>query len=368
MTDGDDRYAGLAAQLLRAQPAQAEVAQADGRRDRVVAAMALAITGKVRRRRTVLTTGVMLAAAAAAAILLMIKAGSDHKQTGGSGETILLVEENTGAGNTLVRNAVHKPLVDGAHLVEGDSIEAQQDGSATLGFAGGTRVTVSEAGRLHVDELTATRRFSLRAGHLQAHVAKLGRGERFLVDTPDAEVEVRGTVFGVAVDGPESCRGVASRSTISVSEGAVWVRSNTTQVLLHPGESWTSPCPDTPPPAETEPPATNRESTTTVRRHAARTPARHLSAATPPSTQVQSPTGAPSVTPPATETRAPVRHESSLAEQNNLFSAAVTAEHQGDHRAALGKLDELIARFPNGPLRESARAEKQRILSAQPQR
>jgi TolA-binding protein len=52
-----------------------------------------------------------------------------------------------------------------------------------------------------------------------------------------------------------------------------------------------------------------------------------------------------------------------LAEQNDLFSAAMAAERQGQHAAALRRLDELISRFPSGPLSESARGERQRILS-----
>jgi hypothetical protein len=56
---------------------------------------------------------------------------------------------------------------------------------------------------------------------------------------------------------------------------------------------------------------------------------------------------------------------SRLAEQNDLFSAAMAAERQGQHDLALHQLDDLIARFPSGPLNESARAERQRILAAQ---
>jgi TolA-binding protein len=52
-----------------------------------------------------------------------------------------------------------------------------------------------------------------------------------------------------------------------------------------------------------------------------------------------------------------------LAEQNDLFSAAMAAERQGQHGVALRRLDELISRFPGGPLSESARGERQRILS-----
>jgi TolA-binding protein len=53
-----------------------------------------------------------------------------------------------------------------------------------------------------------------------------------------------------------------------------------------------------------------------------------------------------------------------LAEQNDLFSAAMAAERQGQHELALRKLDELVERYPGGPLSESARAQRQRILSA----
>ena len=56
---------------------------------------------------------------------------------------------------------------------------------------------------------------------------------------------------------------------------------------------------------------------------------------------------------------------SRLSEQNDLFSAAMAAERQGQHDLALRKLDDLIAHYPGGPLSESARAERQRILAAQ---
>jgi outer membrane protein assembly factor BamD (BamD/ComL family) len=57
-----------------------------------------------------------------------------------------------------------------------------------------------------------------------------------------------------------------------------------------------------------------------------------------------------------------------LAEQNDLFSSAIASEHRGDHATAIRKLDELIQRFPSGPLLESARVERQRILSVQSSR
>jgi hypothetical protein len=56
---------------------------------------------------------------------------------------------------------------------------------------------------------------------------------------------------------------------------------------------------------------------------------------------------------------------SRLSEQNDLFSAAMAAERHGQHDLALRKLDDLIVHYPGGPLSESARAERQRILAAQ---
>jgi TolA-binding protein len=71
---------------------------------------------------------------------------------------------------------------------------------------------------------------------------------------------------------------------------------------------------------------------------------------------------APSLEPPLSP--APPAAVSRLAEQNDLFSAALAAERQGQHDLALRKLDELVTRYPDGPLSESARAERQRILPA----
>jgi len=368
MIDGEDRYARLAARLLSMQPAQVETTATEGRRDTVVAAMALAIAAKRRLRRTVIFAGVTLAAAAA--VLLMVKSTIVHKTISSSVDT-LLVEENIGSGNTLVRNALQKPIVDGARLVEGDAVEAQSDSSVTLGFAGGTRVTLSAAARLHVDELAATRRFSLKAGHLQAHVAKLGLGERFVVDTPDAEVEVRGTVFGISVASADGCRARTTRSTVSVSEGAVWVRSGASQVLLRPGESWTPPCGDAVPVEAAAIPRASGDPATTPR-PAARM-GRHATVTRPTTTPEPEPTVVQPLEPPpevlpSGASAIPSRHESHLGEQNDLFSAAMVAEHRGDHTAAIVYLDQLIEGFPKGPLVESARAERQRILSAQPRR
>jgi hypothetical protein len=53
---------------------------------------------------------------------------------------------------------------------------------------------------------------------------------------------------------------------------------------------------------------------------------------------------------------------SNLAEQNDLFSEAMSAERRNQRAAALEKLETLLRKFPGGPLEESARAERRKLL------
>lgn len=367
MTGGEDRYARLAAQLLKEQTVGPVIEPRPERRDQVVAAMALAMASKRRRHRVVVSSAVVVAAAAT--VLLALKLGPGHKLAGQHGDTMLTVEQNQGLGNSLIRNTAQRPLLDGAQVVEGDTVQSEREGSATLGFANGTRLTLSQAGRLRIDELAGTRRFALENGRFQAHVAKLGHGERFIVDTPDAEIEVRGTVFTVAVAPAEDCAQLPQRSSVQVSEGAVWVRAGKDQVLLKPGQSWRSPCPRptaAPPPARVDrPAATTSGRPAPASPHARAHGVAHVAPAETTSPAEAPPAIAPPATspPPAENLVGPPSH---LAEQNDLFSAAVHAEHKGDHVTALRKLNDLIERFPGGPLLQSARAERERILSLQP--
>jgi hypothetical protein len=365
MIEGGQKYARLAARVLLEQPWESP--PADVRRDEVVAAMALAIAAKARRRRIVTVSVATLAAAASVLVVLRLAGGTGLPGgTPGAGSA-LVVQHTTGTGNQLVRAGSTQPLQDLGMLAVGDGVRSGEDGSAVLGFGNGTRITLSSSAHLHVDDLGSTRRFSLFGGHLQAHVAKLGQGERFVVSTPDSEVEVRGTVFTVAVESPPAwCRDLTSGSIVRVSEGAVWVRSGDKQVVLQPGEIWATPCPDpqvmhNAENVERSSPPSSPVSSVRAGRRKAFTP-RALGVAVPvlgqnPSPVAPAPAHADAQTSPVSVSR--------LAEQNDLFSAAMAAERQGQHDLALRKLDELIAHYPSGPLNESARVERQRILAAQ---
>jgi ferric-dicitrate binding protein FerR (iron transport regulator) len=370
MIVGKERYARLAAQLLIQQRPEDASVRADLRRDAVVAAMALAIAAKARRRRIATGTVVALAAAASVVVAVKFMSNGGSSVTERTSASALVVEREIGQGNWLLRAGSTEPLSNLAVLAVGDSIRSDKESSATLAFQNGTRVALASASALRVDELGATRRLSLLAGHLDAHVAKLVPGERFIVNTPDSEVEVRGTVFSVDVEtAPPGCRGSGVTATVRVREGEVSVRSRDNRVLIHPGETWTLPCAETessitPDTASGEPSAAP-VSARNVRLRARPAFARTARAASRTGQAASAPSAAPlaAASAPSMPVAVPGL-PSQLGQQNDLMSAAMAAERQGQHDLALRKLNQLIERFPSGPLGESARAERQRILSA----
>jgi ferric-dicitrate binding protein FerR (iron transport regulator) len=352
MSKDTERYAHLAARLLREQLPAEPAARSDSRRDQMVTAMAMNMVAHARRRRFVAAAAVVLAAAAC--VVIGINILPRHGQGGPGSDDKLVVEHVSGSIDVLMRDGQTQVLPELRVLGAGDNIRSGEDGSATFGLSDGTRLLLSSSGQLHVDELGRARRFSLLHGRMQAHVAKLGPGDRFIVTTPDSEVEVRGTVFSVDVaDASPGCHGLATVSTVQVREGAVRVRSMADEVMLGPGQTWTRACP------EPEPIAPTGE-------HASvplMPPGRPRPAKTVKQGTMAQPTAI------ATPTQSPPPHSdpgSSLAEQNDLLSSAMTAERAGATDLALRRLDELIDRFPGGPLAETARHERQRIRSAQP--
>jgi TolA-binding protein len=78
-------------------------------------------------------------------------------------------------------------------------------------------------------------RVRLEDGALRVHVRHQTSGERFLVDLPDGELEVRGTTFEIIVHG-----GATER--VTVEEGVVALRRRGhDELVLRVGESWSAP-------------------------------------------------------------------------------------------------------------------------------
>ena len=248
------------------------------------------------------------------------------------------------AGNALasVRAASGEvqPLLIGQEWHDGERLRSDALPVALTG-ADGTTMEVDPHSELELVRGDAERWFRLVQGVVSAHVTKLKAGERFVVTTPDTEVEVRGTRFQVTVVPPgEACgQGVITR--VAVSEGVVVVRSLGNEIRVEAGQHWPLGCPERTSSLVRSAP---ERATASVKRAAVRpSSARDESAAS---------------VPPST-----------LATENDLFSSALKAERMGDRREAVELLNVLLARFPQSPLKQSAESARAKLSeSIQPPR
>lgn len=133
-------------------------------------------------------------------------------------------------------------LLEGAALASGSRIVSSRDGRVDLAFSTGTRILVEEGADFAVLEQRATQMFRLDRGAMDADVAPLPVGGRFVLRTPDAEIEVHGTSFRVSVvPGNPQC-GNSARTRVRVHSGQVVVRALRGEETLGPGESWPAGC------------------------------------------------------------------------------------------------------------------------------
>lgn len=295
--------------------------------------------------------GGAVAAAAAALIVMSRGVGQPGREAVAPVPPAAIVAEGAagsalpaGASPTAKERAPRALVVmpDGAQtweLIAGSRVSAGEGGPLRIASAEGTALTLDPQSTLTVVDLGQVRRFALLRGAVHARVRKLGAGERFIIDTSDAEVEVRGTAFRVVAAAPSpDCRlhskprrdrrrkePVHVSTRVVVEEGVVSVRSGTHEELLYPGDSWPAPCAGVPTGARTS------------------RPARGQAHATGPEERSRS---------------------SSLTEQNDLFSAAVAARKAGDVTRALELWERLIRDYPGSWLVEGAMAGRMRLLAA----
>ena len=209
-----------------------------------------------------------------------------------------------------------QPLAPNSPVRAGARVVAKPHGHAILGFSTGTELIVEDGGDLTILDAAAMQRFDLREGTLRAKVAHLLPGQRFVITTPDGEVEVRGTSFRIDVLPPEEACDDGLRTRVEVFDGAVVVRARGGEERITPGNHFPTVC----------------SAGTSVRSlpHAVAAPV--------------------------------VNNASTLARQNNLFADAMTAKRRGDAHGSLLALDELLKKYPGSPLAESAEAERLRLL------
>lgn len=305
------------------------------RRDEAIAKVAEAIRARARAERRRRALGAM---AVAAGVLAVASAGAfvafraaPNATTARNMPTDLGRME--GSGVTVLRDGHSESAESGARIAEGAELRTSAGAEAKLAFDSGTQVTIGDGARVRLVEQRKQKRFALEAGWLTAKVAKLAPDERFVVATGDAEVEVRGTAFRVSLAEAGAPCAVATPTRLVVTEGVVVVRHAGAEHRVAAGQSWPEGC------------ATAAQQASTPVVAASPAPLRD----------------APR--PKPADVHAPLRG-SHLSEQNDMFDLAMREKREGRSGEAVVTLDRLLARWPDGPLAESAAAERMRLLAS----
>jgi hypothetical protein len=343
----DSRYAMLAARLLAREESRPIPTAAV--RARSLETIERALAAQEARHWPSAKLAVVATAAASAVIWIAVEA-LRAAHSGAVSERVAVVASPLGAGARWADSLNESPLAPQLKLRVGSSVVTEVGGGARLELSTGTRLELEGASTLTSRNQEQLQRFTLERGALGAHIAKLGAAERFVVDTPDAEVEVRGTVFHLRVlAAPEACGG-GSRTRLEVDEGIVEVRAGGSTARVPAGQRWPLDC------------TVHRDAVSSEAPRALPLPATAPvnSASTEP---VPEPAKAPSA-PEAThleKSRSAPR--SALSAQTDLFAAGMRAQRRGDIDSALGVYADLLRLYPTSPLAENALVERMRLLA-----
>jgi ferric-dicitrate binding protein FerR (iron transport regulator) len=328
------RLAELAARALSREDVEAPSPTAQERLF-AVNAMQEAMRKKARRR-TLVRGGIALGAIAAG---ILLYAGARHHRvaptelaTTASDGQVFVSGEAVSGEVVAVKGDLQVPLTSGLSLLKGDRVIAERGAEASLELSTGTHLHLEERADFTVVERGPTQIFSLKNGAMRADVAKLRDGQRFIVATPDAEIEVRGTSFRLArVAGDPSCLdGVLTRLT--VYEGTVVARGRGREDSVGAGQSWSAGCMLRAVASDLRAPAMDPE---------------------PAAKESSAPPAAPAPTP-----------SQALRSMNDLFEQAVAAKRRGDKKAALALFERFESQYPQGALAESAAAERMKVLAS----
>jgi ferric-dicitrate binding protein FerR (iron transport regulator) len=313
-------------------------------RENAIAALAAAMGDRQRARRQ----RVMALAVAAAVLFGVGLAGLQHLAAPGE-TSATVVATRVGPGAQLVRAGGAVALDEGGRVASGDRVAAGRGEGVAMRLSTGTTLDVEAASELQVVDAGPALRLALLRGAVRAHVAKLRAGERFVVATADAEIEVRGTAFRLAEGAADTVCDQPSSTRLEVFEGVVAVRKGGAVTLVGAGGVWPTGChrrPEvTPLPLPAPLPAT------------APAPAPRTLAQAPRPRRAQASPPPPAPAPPSDPA-------STLAEQNDLFGRAMAARRRGDRQGALESFFELERRFPASPLGEASMVERMRLVTS----
>ena len=339
---GQSRYALLAARLLRSARARIRP-QRSLSPDHTIAMLAGVITvaaGRRRRRRAAGIAGVATGMLGLALVLALGLKRTASLPASASGEAPpranqRFIAQGSAFASLTAASGEVQPLLIGQEWHAGERLRSDALPIALTGIDG-TTLEVDPRSELQLVRADVERWFRLARGAVSAHVTKLKAGERFVVATPDAEVEVRGTRFQVTVVPPDEACGQGVVTRVAVSEGVVVVRSLGHEVRVEAGHHWPLGCAERTLPLVQ--PAPERASVKRAPAHASSV-RRESAESMPPST---------------------------LATENDLFSAALKAGSAGDRREAVELLDVLLARFPQSPLKQSAESARAKFRESIP--
>jgi TolA-binding protein len=245
-------------------------------------------------------------------------------------------------GTLVVTHAGRARVVSPSEVAElslGDELSTAADGHALLKTER-SAIKVEPATQLSMAHGPLEERIHLSVGRVELKVQKQPHSNRsVVVETPNAEVVVRGTMFSVSVDSEQD----VPVTHVRVTEGSVWILHDGKRDLVSVGNEWTSN-------------RSRNEATEAPAPARAPTPEGVVSA---PAAVSAPPTTARN----SAATSAAARTASgSLGEENRMFQAAVDARNHGDDARALELFGALLARYPNGRLSEEARVERMRAL------
>jgi ferric-dicitrate binding protein FerR (iron transport regulator) len=374
------RYAGLAAKFLR------ESVNVDGpppsanARDAAILAIEQAIAARSRRQK-MRVWGMSAGGMAAAAALVLGIVKLLPVLHAGEG-TAALQAHPVGPTSAVYGNgqdvAPITPLLDGALVSRGQRVSTPKDTKVVFAHATGTELTLNGGSEMSVVDDGQSRVYALNKGKLDLRVAKLKTNERLVVQTKDAEVEVRGTRFHVEVMDPAaSCDGRSTR--VSVDEGVVVVRRDGTEARLTAGQSWPACTQQSTAITPVQQPNAAQVGATGQAAAADPTPAQGLDPSSPNSVPNAGTGGAAGdgrtantgsnmggspaqPTQGSQNTQSTVR--STLEEQNDLFAEGIDKKHRGDMAGAASTFERLLTKFPQSPLAENASAERLKALRA----
>jgi ferric-dicitrate binding protein FerR (iron transport regulator) len=334
-------YARLAAKLLKREETLLPEPEPlpDALRADAVAALQRALVQRARRQRVRRSAyaGLGIAAALGLVWLAGSRLGPEPHAQRRSAQSAPPAEAEVavytfGAGARVIGGNAR-----GALQAPGGRVQALANGRALLAFQTGTRVALEADSDLALVENGAAQVLALGHGALRADVAKLAPGRRFLVHTADAEVEVHGTSFRVSTLAEATGCGDASLTRVEVFEGVVSVRHAGVEHRIEKGQVWPGGCPAPSPTllgAAAPPPEKNAARAPVIPRDNASGAAEPVAASL----------------------------ASDLVAQNDAFAAAVAARRAGDLARAARGFDALLARYPDGPLAESAAVQRLNVM------